>query len=563
MNNLNDNPITYFLYRRKSTDDERQVLSLESQEDEALKRFGNLKIIKLPPESVSAFKPYKRPVFKDMIERIQKGEAQGIIAWHPDRLSRNPIDAAQIIYLLDTGELKDLKFCSFGFENSPEGKMLLQITMSQSKYSSDKLSKDVKRGIDKKASSGWRPGLAPLGYTNSRTKLKGEQNISNDPERFHLVKQLWQMMLTGNYSVAELINIANNRLKLTQPATLRRPERKVHLSTLYRILTHPFYYGWYEWPEGSGNWVKGNHEPMITGEEYDQVQKLLGKEGRPRPKKHRFAFTGMMRCGNCGAMITAETKVKRQKNGNIHHYLYYRCTKRKDKNCPERAVELKNLNSQIDAILKGLTISEKFKNWAIKYLHEIRKEEARAQEESFVLKQRALKKITEQMDNLLLKYTSPENTEGILIADQEYQTLKSRLLKKKAALEDELKTQGRSIEEWVELSERTFNFARYARIWFAKGDTETKRAIFACLGSNLIIKDRKLALIMKKPFNFIFEGLPKAEQELIRLEPLEIGSNISNSKVFAQKFPILSGIVNDVRTCWQLNKEHFLIPNLP
>ena len=105
-------PIKYFLYCRKSTDEpDRQVLSLESQETEALRKFGNLKIIKLPHESVSAFAPYKRPTFKDIIERIKDGEAQGIIAWHPDRLSRNPIDAAQIIYLLDIGALKDLKFC--------------------------------------------------------------------------------------------------------------------------------------------------------------------------------------------------------------------------------------------------------------------------------------------------------------------------------------------------------------------------------------------------------------------------------------------------------------------
>ena len=118
----NQKIITYFLYCRKSTDEsDRQVLSLESQEEEAMLRFGNLKIIKLPPESVSAFEPYKRPIFNNMIERVEKGEGQGIIAWHPDRLSRNPIDAGKVIHLLDKGKLKDLKFCSYTFDNSPEG----------------------------------------------------------------------------------------------------------------------------------------------------------------------------------------------------------------------------------------------------------------------------------------------------------------------------------------------------------------------------------------------------------------------------------------------------------
>lgn len=86
--------IKYASYRRKSTDDERQVLSLESQDGEIKTKFKNLKIVDLPSESVSAFKPYKRPVFKQMIEMIEAGKIQGIVAWHPDRLSRNPIDAA-------------------------------------------------------------------------------------------------------------------------------------------------------------------------------------------------------------------------------------------------------------------------------------------------------------------------------------------------------------------------------------------------------------------------------------------------------------------------------------
>ncbi len=111
---------------------------------------------------------------------------------------------------------------------------------------------------------------------------------------------------------------------------------------------------------------------------------------------------------------------------------------------------------------------------------------------------------------------------------------------------------GLDITYYLKHAKLRFNFARYARIWFAKGDTETKRAIFACLGSHLIIKDRKLALTIKKPFKFIFEGLPKAEEELARLEPLKFGSNISNYELATQKFPILSGIVNDVSNCHEI-----------
>jgi len=534
--------IKYFLYCRKSTDEkDRQVLSLESQEEEALKRFKDLKITKLSPESVSAFKPYKRPIFNEMIERIKKGEAQGIVAWHPDRLCRNAIDAAQIVYLLDTGHIKDLKFVSYTFDNSPEGKMMLQIVMSQSKYSSDKLSTDVKRGMDKKAATGWRPGLAALGYLNSKTKLKGEQDLSSDPERFHLVKQLFQLMLTGNYTVPKLVEIANNKLSLTMPATRQRPQRKITMTKLYTMFTGTFYYGWYEWPKKSGNWQKGKHEAMITEEEYDRIQFLLGRKGKPRPKTHKFAFTGLMKCGSCGAMITAEEKYKKLATGNVQQYIYYHCTKRKNPDCPERSVELNNLSEQIDNILAKLTISDRFQKWAIEYLHEIRKEEAETQEVSLTAKQNSLIKITKDLDNLVLKFTSSENAEGQFITDLEYQTLKSRLLKEKSLLEEELHAQGKAINEWVELSEKTFNFARYARVWFANGDLDTKRAIFACLGSNLMLKDQKVLMELQKPLKFIFDGRDLVEQELEGFEPSKFVDTKRKTANFVARRFSLSG----------------------
>ncbi len=67
-----------------------------------------------------------------MLERIKAGEAQGIIAWHPDRLARNSMDGGQVIFLLDQGRLQDLKFCSYSFENLPQGKFMLGIMFSNS-----------------------------------------------------------------------------------------------------------------------------------------------------------------------------------------------------------------------------------------------------------------------------------------------------------------------------------------------------------------------------------------------------------------------------------------------
>ncbi|MBU1102761.1 zinc ribbon domain-containing protein [Patescibacteria group bacterium] len=281
---------------------------------------------------------------------------------------------------------------------------------------------------------------------------------------------------------------------------------------------------------------------MITEEEYDRVQIILGRKGKPRPKKHKFAFTGLMRCGNCGAMITAEEKIKRQQNGNVHHYIYYHCTGHKDENCEEKAIRLENLNTQIDQYLNTLTISEKFKNWAIKYLHEIRQQEAQSHETILENKQKLLAQTVKQIDNLLLKYTSPENADGELITNQEFKEIKGRLLKEKLSLEEELKTKGKEIEDWVGLSERTFNFACYARTWFVHGDLETKRAIFACLGSHLVLKDQILAVELHKVFSAIKENKLAVEKELVKVRTSKNALNKRHFADLATKCPSLCAV---------------------
>src|SRR5437879_3235406 len=110
----------YVVYCRKSTEaEDRQVASIESQLTTLKRTFGEksgIEIVRVYEEAFSAKAP-GRPVFGEMIKAIEKNEAEGIIAWAPDRLARNSIDGGRIIYLLDTGVIKDLKFSTYTFEN--------------------------------------------------------------------------------------------------------------------------------------------------------------------------------------------------------------------------------------------------------------------------------------------------------------------------------------------------------------------------------------------------------------------------------------------------------------
>ena len=71
-----------------------------------------------------------RPIFGEMISRMEKGEASGILAWHPDRLARNSVDGGKVIYLVDIGVIMEMKFPTFWFDPTPQGKFMLDSVLS-------------------------------------------------------------------------------------------------------------------------------------------------------------------------------------------------------------------------------------------------------------------------------------------------------------------------------------------------------------------------------------------------------------------------------------------------
>ncbi len=181
--------LTYFIYARKSTDDDQhQLLSIPAQIEE-LRTFAEkdgLNIVDTVIESKTAKVP-GRELFNQMLDRIEKGEAQGILAWHPDRLARNAVDAGRVVDLLDRNILDDLKFPTFWFQNTPQGLFMLSIAFGQSKYYVDSLSENTKRGFRQKVRRGEFPGVAPLGYLNDRVNRK----IIIDPKISIVVRELF------------------------------------------------------------------------------------------------------------------------------------------------------------------------------------------------------------------------------------------------------------------------------------------------------------------------------------------------------------------------------------
>ncbi len=334
----------YIIYARKSSESEdRQVQSIDDQVNR-LKKLANeqgLKVSDILIEAKSAKQPDSRPHFDKMLQAIESGEADGILCWQINRLSRNPIDSARVQWLLQRDILKSIQ--TIDREYLPSDNVLLFNVESgiANQYIID-LRKNTLRGTLSKLEKGGFPNRPPIGYLND----KEEKIVIKDSERFHFVRKMWDLMLTGRYSPPQILEIANS-WGLRTPKTKKTGGKELSRSAVYNIFANLFYAGIIEY---DGNQYDGKHEHMITLEEYDKVQFLLGRKGRPRSKKHKFAFTGLIQCGECGCFYTAETKKKYIKStGEIRNYTYYHCTRRSKKiKCSQRKVIREdNLERQI------------------------------------------------------------------------------------------------------------------------------------------------------------------------------------------------------------------------
>jgi DNA invertase Pin-like site-specific DNA recombinase len=476
----------YFIYCRKSSEgEERQVLSLASQQEALAKAFGNnpdIKIAGVYEEAKSAKTP-GRPMFAEMLQRIEAGEAEGIASWAPDRLARNSIDGGHIIYLLDRGVLKDLKFATYTFEDNPQGKFMLGIMFNQSKYYSDALSENVKRGNATKVKMGWRPNRPPLGYLNCTQT----RTIIPDPVLFPLVRRIFDLCLSGAYTPREICLIATHEWGFLTPRKHRSGGKPPGRSTIYRMLSNPFYMGSIVW---DGAVHPGRHKPLITPDEYERVQALLNRRDQPRPVRHSFAFAGLLSCGACGKAVTAERKVNRFGS----RYVYYHCAARSRiaEACGERSIEEVELNGQFAAFVGSIALRPGVAGWARARLRD-EEERRRATTGQIAASQdAALAEIAAQLEELTsLRLRRMVDDEEFLLERRRLEAARSSVEQARAPVSTD------GLFELLDVAER---ISVEAAEWFERAEPEQKRRLLGIVCSNPVLKARKASIEAAKPF---------------------------------------------------------------
>ena len=486
-----------FIYTRRSQDrDDRQVLSIDGQKQELTKLIQTHEYnpIWLPAEERTAHKT-GRPIFDDMVRRIEAGESRIVVVWSANRLARNALDGGRLIHYLHTGQL--LKIVTPGRQYSSasmEDQFMLQIEFGMSKMYSDEISKNVKRGYRSKYERGEYPTQAPLGYVNK--SVQHAKNIYPDPEKAALVVRCFEQVSTGTYTLKEIWQYARDELGLTT-----RKGHPVARQTIFDMLHNIVYTGTFK---HGGEYHKGSYTPLISKELYDQVQFAMGWRrgpgaGRGSTAGRDYPFKGPFVCPQCGHNVTAYTKSKKLKTtGDKVEYVYYGCTKKnKSIKCLEPQISEHELGIQIIEQLRKVKLTQNECSLALDYVRQFHEEYVNSKNKMLKSWKKDADEARVSLDRLLsLRMDNEIDSETFRDRKQKYEAALART--------KQLIDGGDSnASKWLELAEEFFTGASTIVDTFEKAPDDQKRRMLIEVGSNWQLQQKKALFTPRKPYDLL------------------------------------------------------------
>ncbi|SDW82191.1 Site-specific DNA recombinase [Lutibacter oricola] len=566
--------LRYFLYARKSSESEdRQMASIDDQLKEVNKIAVelDLQVVGVFSESKSAKEP-GRKAFNEMLSEIEQGKADGILCWKLNRLARNPVDGGKISWMLQQHRIKHIQ--CYGRDYKPSDNVLMmQVEFGMANQFIKDLSTDIRRGVASKAERGWYPSSTlPIGYIHhkeNRQKVH-KTEIIPDKKKFHLVEKLWSLMLTGNYSIADIKRIGD------ELGFLGKNKHEYSKSSYHSLFSNEFYCGYFYWKDGNGikKRYKGKHQVVVTEKEFDQIQSHIGNRKRQtRPKKYDFPYRGMISCGECGCSITAERKYQVRcttcrfkfsclnrgdcpkcgtekddmNNPTIIDITYYRCTKRKQK-CSQKFISKKELEQQFLKAFEKIKIPKDFYLYMCEGLQRLDTQAKKKNKELITPLKKHITTLENRRKNLALMRADNEITNEEFVTFKEQCDVKIRNLQKQIRAISHLET------NWLSIARDYAFIAENASDIFKKSDNLTKKSLLLKIGSNQQLIDKKLYFITTKPLLAILDCYSLFESQKERFEPKNhldkqsdlMGLNTQNSVWWTQLNKVRTSLIHTI-----------------
>lgn len=415
-------------------------------------------------ESRSAKEDGNRPLFSQMLKRIEAGEANGILVVHTDRLARNFIDAGQIIKLLEKGVLREVRTPTQSY-GSVQSLLYMGFDFVFSSHYSRDLSHKVRDGNQTKLLRGEYPSYAPEGYVN----VAG--GVVPSPLEGKWVSLAFREYSHGTWGVKTLSKHLHGLGYRT------RTGHRIASGKLHRVLTNPEYTGVIE---RKGKIYPGKHEPLIDKATYDTVQLILQNRHRGRKQKYDFTYRDYLTCGECGCKITAGIAKGK--------YAYYRCT-----NCKGECLQHKTYLSDdkvknlISHVMSNFTLDEEMATISLNQY----KQELKSTHQDPAMEKLA---ITTQLTTLEKRLSRLEEMYlDDKISSERYDTRRNELITEKVTLTQAMKKiEGDKLKTTLELLDNVKFQACNFETMFNEGDDLVRRDLVKALLWNSNIKDSEI-----------------------------------------------------------------------
>lgn len=471
----------YFAYCRKSSEeDSKQVQSLDTQvrilTDYAQR--NSLEIVEFIQERKSAKTAGNRLLFSDMLKRIEKGEAQGILTVNTDRLSRNMIEAGKMTDLLLSGKLQEVRTPGDSYEDRASDLLTLEFKAVVDAHYSRNLSEKVLDGIKSKLLRGEYLSQAPLGYFNTKTVLVP------DPVRAPLIQEAFRLYSSGDVPLRILANI------LYEKGLRTKGGKKVHKSVVERLLKRKVYYGVLDY---HGELFEGKHEPLVSKALFDAVQDVLEGRNRSKKQKHDFLYRDYLSCHVCGCKMTAALKKGK--------YRYYYCTNGKGK-CTEHKhyLEEKSLHPLFNPVFEAINLNEELATLSLELYAEELKRQSALQEQMQESVQNQISAIEKKIDKLEELYFSDA------LSIEEFKKKKQAFQDEKLELARAQKQKPQELQTTLELLQQFKKHACTLQKMFEEGDDLVKADLLrSALWNSEMEQGKIVSTRYRKPYVYLLE----------------------------------------------------------
>jgi len=461
----------------------------------------SIEVVKEFNVSESAKTSEARKQFRELIQFIDEYRPDYLIAYAIDRITRNPEDLNTIHNLIQKNGLNVFvvdqnKIVSKS--SDPMEKFTFLMFGNIAYLDNMRRAANAKMGMLEKARGGTFPSKAPVGYRNTVDATGLKRTVVVDPVKAPLVRLAFELYAQGGYSLSTLRDELNRR-------GLRQKTTPMSIYGLEVILHNPFYYGSIRWDK---QLFKGTHEPLISVDLFERVQaRLKENQSYARPKSKKvFIFKRYLRCGYCRSGITAEEKAGAHKSGL---YRYYKCTRSKDRNCPQPVYREEQIDKMFSENIGKLYINPDI-------AEQIREELRRSH-----LDQQASDK--KELQRLRMEETRKTNHLNLLYTDRLDGTItKEQYLEKQAVIQQELRgiqadieKLGRYNAKYREEGSAIIDLLKDFKQTYDEADEEGKAIILSAVIDRATLRNGDLFIAWKRPFDALFvlgEGVPRKQE---------------------------------------------------